>query len=289
MLSMPILDFFASFSEVGSYFASLLILFFFLHYTINNKIKLFDYKKYTSVILILTLLLAHALSIFNFNKTFFLGFAEFLNIHFLFLMFSTCLILIFLGVWLLNKIDKRIIFFPIGMLFVYSIYFLVQWHSFNQQKALFLDVYTVAVNEGIRDLKECNKKISCYVTRKDGDLSELISQTENPQIQKEYQAPIKNYLKKYQAKINRSTEELVYLSYLDDVYSFNNDFYEPLGVLNTKTQTFIVDYYNSNQITAKGYEFYKRITGTSSFFWMIFMHLILLFHFWLKNKRKNVK
>jgi hypothetical protein len=270
------------FSEFGTYFASTIILSCLTLWLIKKEKKV-----ETSNLLIFSLLLSHIFTFFHINKTIFSFTSNLLHLHIFFIAFCIALIILAIGIYLLSKFDKRLIFFPIGILFVYTVYFVMQWHSFNQQKQIFLDFYTVAVDNNIQDLKECGTKVACIRTLPNGDLSLVINNFKTTSQDQESQTKIKDYLIWANEKIKDKKENTFSLSYLDNFTIFKDDIYQPLAMINKKNQLFLVDFHNSKIITDRGYDFYKKITGTSSVLWILFMHLLFLFHYLYKMRKSR--
>ncbi len=104
---------------------------------------------------------------------------------------------------------------------------------------------------------------------------------------KESQARVKEYLVWANEKIKNKKENTFSLSYLDNFTTFKDDIYQPLAMINKKNQLFLVDFHNSKIITDRGYDFYKKITGTSSALWILFMHLLFLFHYLYKMRKSK--
>ncbi len=282
LFSAKTIDILYFFSNFGVNFASIIILFCF-------SLFIYDKSKIPQIsnILIFSVLLSHILTFFNINNKIILFLSNLLHLHIFFIAFCLCVVIISIGIFLLSKFDKRLVFFPISIIFVYLVYFIIQWHSFNQQKQIFLDFYTVAVNNNISDLNECGSKMACVKTLPNGDLSLVIENFKTSSQDEQSQQKVKDYLIWANKKIKDSKAETISLSYLDNFTTFKDDFYQPLAMINKTNQLFLVDFQNGKIISDRGYDFYKRITGTSSALWILFMHLLFLFHY-IYKKRKNL-
>jgi len=284
--SGKILDFFVKYSEVGAYFAFIIISIYGLCSLLKDNVDLDSYideiEKNYALVLIFSLMLSHVLVFFHPLSIILYFLSPILGIHIYLISFILGIILASVGIILLKKYNKRMIFIPIGMLFVYGTYYMMSWHSFVQQRNIYVQTYAAALKNDI-SLNECGSNFSCLNS---GFELSLLNKEKNT-LPDDVNKRVNNYLKRFEEKVKDSYNVIVVFSYLDNLYTFIDDNYQPIGVYSKINKKMIVDYKTSIKITLKNELFYKRITGTSSFFWLLFMHSLIFFHYILRLKREK--
>lgn len=291
MWGEDLLKFYALYANIGIYFSSIIILSYGFSYAVKDipffkQISL-NIKNNIGLLLMFAVVFSHILSLSSPLNSLVYLISSNLNINIYVSLFIYGLFVFLIGIFLLNKFDKKMIFISMGILFVYGSYFFISWNSLSEQRNIYVKNYSVAVNNEIK-LKECSSSLLCIkINVKNFDQLNLPNTPENKEIHKK----INFYLTDFVKKINKSEDKIVTFSYLDNLTTFIDDDYKPIGVYNKEKEYLIVDFNSFTRIQKNGMFFYRKLTGTSSFLWMCFLHLLIFSHFLIKlqlsKKKKN--
>lgn len=292
MLNMKMLDFLTLYSKIGVYFAYGILLTYGFLYSVKNVdfFKKIDglVKQNSGIILIVVVLLSHLLALYDPIDKVIRSISSIMNLNTYLISFILGLSIFILGIVLLKKYDKKMIFIPMGMLFIYGFYYFLTWDSMAQQRNVFVKTYSIALEKNVV-LNECDENILCgkipYKDLRDLNPKESVNKKE------ESDKKINRFLDDYMNKIEKSKENIVSFSYLDNLTTFLDEEYKPISVYNKKEEIIMLDYKSFDRIQENGLRFYTRLTGTASFLWIVFLHLLMGFHFIIKNviKKRGVK
>lgn len=273
------------FSEFGFYFYTLLISFYGLLYCYkkiyknNNRFYNFIINK-PSLLIIISLLISHFINIFQPLMKIISYISFKVGYHENFIMFLIGILFFILGAYLIkNNMNKMVLITACMILFIHGFYMCLFWHSTNEQYKAYERLYSVVANNGIM-LKECNKDINCLNISKNNFINTVNTFSETLD---DYKAKtlVKNYsqglIEEFQ-KNEKLNQPLTIYSYGDGIKNFINKSYGAIGIYNSNTGIFILDYKNGFNINHEHEKTYKKLTGIATILWTSLLLILIFFH-----------